>query len=670
MPSSDTSYTERIRRLKARVIAQAVANGTPLQKGTGYEALDALKLGHSAQVVETPGGPVTVPGCGCAPGGGGGNTLVCVEGEQQYTATTPADLTVNLPAEAVSIVVVAISTNGCSNIEFLNPPTVPVTGGGTYTFPSEEYGPECYPLTYTFNLACSTSGRSLVCGKNQTYIANNESELTVGLPPNAVSLIGLIFPTSTGKCLIGDVNQSVEGLAFYRLPNITNGDTCVFPVTFEYTLVCGSTGPGELQCGGSYNYTAANASAMTVTVPTGGAYLTNVRIDGSNCGGGLIPAQASRLGLVRATIAPIIDISDNDGTYTIPFPVGCDYPVSFIYTLLCLNDNDQIVLTCPLEDSKGGILIPLSKYEQHGLYIDVPGAWAYQVRWFGPFPMGGLGPIPIQTDPIVSGSDAQALWLASPEGTEYISIELRCGVTYELPFNCETSVDLPISVVPGVDAAIAFSGVGAGPWYYTTQCTQPAPPGQPSFVVTNGPFAQVGPLTIFVPPPNQCASFTITDLSCGPITLQCSPNERFYTANENILRTVNLPADARTLVYTITSIPTSVTYFEDVTSLTTFTFEVPLGAEYPITYRYTLSCDQRAELICGGGTHGVNNLTDLMVDIPPGAIGISWSVESCSLEQLSGIIVEGEPFTFLDAQNCTLPFNITYTLACAPVRET
>ena len=38
----------------------------PLPTGRGYEPVAALKLGRSVDVVETPGGPITEPGCGCA----------------------------------------------------------------------------------------------------------------------------------------------------------------------------------------------------------------------------------------------------------------------------------------------------------------------------------------------------------------------------------------------------------------------------------------------------------------------------------------------------------------------------------------------------------------------------------------------------------------------------
>jgi hypothetical protein len=88
MPSSDTSNTERIRRLRAKTIAVAVANGVALPTGGSYEPVAALKLGHSAAVVETPGGPVTESGCGCVGGGGGASrTFTCNSDPDSYPVT-------------------------------------------------------------------------------------------------------------------------------------------------------------------------------------------------------------------------------------------------------------------------------------------------------------------------------------------------------------------------------------------------------------------------------------------------------------------------------------------------------------------------------------------------------------------------------------------------------
>lgn len=67
---SDTSYTERIRRLRGKAVAVAVGNGTPLEttpRGKDYETKNALRLGNSANVRDTPGGIVTTVGCGCNP---------------------------------------------------------------------------------------------------------------------------------------------------------------------------------------------------------------------------------------------------------------------------------------------------------------------------------------------------------------------------------------------------------------------------------------------------------------------------------------------------------------------------------------------------------------------------------------------------------------------------
>ncbi len=66
MPPADTSAAERIRRLRGKAIAVSVAAGVALPTGGSFEPVAALKLGHSANVVQTPGGAVTQAGCGCS----------------------------------------------------------------------------------------------------------------------------------------------------------------------------------------------------------------------------------------------------------------------------------------------------------------------------------------------------------------------------------------------------------------------------------------------------------------------------------------------------------------------------------------------------------------------------------------------------------------------------
>jgi hypothetical protein len=87
MPSADTSNTERIRRLRAKTIAVAVAAGVPLPVGRGYDAVEALRLGRSAAIVETPGGPVTEPGCGCSTVTPVGRTFTCSSLSGPYPVT-------------------------------------------------------------------------------------------------------------------------------------------------------------------------------------------------------------------------------------------------------------------------------------------------------------------------------------------------------------------------------------------------------------------------------------------------------------------------------------------------------------------------------------------------------------------------------------------------------
>lgn len=91
MPSADTSGAERIRRLKAKTIAVAVSNGVTLPSGGGYDSVAALKLGNSPAVVETPGGAVLKPGCGC----GASQTLTC---GGSATVLVPTTLIINVAA--------------------------------------------------------------------------------------------------------------------------------------------------------------------------------------------------------------------------------------------------------------------------------------------------------------------------------------------------------------------------------------------------------------------------------------------------------------------------------------------------------------------------------------------------------------------------------------------
>jgi hypothetical protein len=67
MPSADTSASERTRRLRAKAVAVGVFEGVPLPRGGSYDPVAALNLGRSGAVVETPGGAVVEPGCGCTP---------------------------------------------------------------------------------------------------------------------------------------------------------------------------------------------------------------------------------------------------------------------------------------------------------------------------------------------------------------------------------------------------------------------------------------------------------------------------------------------------------------------------------------------------------------------------------------------------------------------------
>lgn len=62
---ADTSYAERMRRLRGKAVAVSVANGVKLENSQSYDAQNTLKIGHITYTKETPSGSVTEPGCGC-----------------------------------------------------------------------------------------------------------------------------------------------------------------------------------------------------------------------------------------------------------------------------------------------------------------------------------------------------------------------------------------------------------------------------------------------------------------------------------------------------------------------------------------------------------------------------------------------------------------------------
>ena len=138
---ADASNTERIRRLRGKAIAGGVAKGITLENSQGFEALNALKMGHLTYTRETPAGPVTEPGCGC------GTLLICT-GELVY-------ITINSPADRIFIAPQAgelqggVYPTGGTPIQNIFP--FLLSAGDTYTIPLPEGGNYPYTFQYAFN---------------------------------------------------------------------------------------------------------------------------------------------------------------------------------------------------------------------------------------------------------------------------------------------------------------------------------------------------------------------------------------------------------------------------------------------------------------------------------------------------------------------------------------
>lgn len=165
--SADTSASERIRRLKARAIAVSVANGTPLPVGHGYDPVAALKLGHSAAVVETPAGPVTQPGCGCTKSSG--DVLLIQSCNQTFSL---------IPLDTYNTISVVLSTDWNLIIPFYDIDGTPIgkptsiSGSGPEEIPFSSIAIPVGAVTYKPNIQC-TAGLQVVIDCNDN--ANNRN---------------------------------------------------------------------------------------------------------------------------------------------------------------------------------------------------------------------------------------------------------------------------------------------------------------------------------------------------------------------------------------------------------------------------------------------------------------------------------------------------------------
>lgn len=148
---ADTSYAERMRRLRGKAVAVGVANGNKLDKaqgGSDFDTQAALKMGQLTYTRETPAGAVTEPGCGC------GTLLRCTEEGSPgvllrfpcnpdgiYTFVAPQDGTLN-----------AMFGYNVMFSESIGP--IPLTTGETYTV-SAPVPNECsiFGFRYTFDCA-------------------------------------------------------------------------------------------------------------------------------------------------------------------------------------------------------------------------------------------------------------------------------------------------------------------------------------------------------------------------------------------------------------------------------------------------------------------------------------------------------------------------------------
>ena len=206
MPSADTSATERIRRLKAKTIAAAVAEGAGLAAINSYDPVMALTLGHSCARVERPGGPAITAACGCngRNGGGGGATLVC--GGPDISISQPGPITV-VAAECQEWQI----SGPTRSIFGKGPATVTVTEAGKYSL-------TCFLIPITF-LPCNGKGNLIIgdaCG------------LRYGLPSNATSITYSVY-TGSPATFCFKTTETVTPPVF-----VFKTGSCSFPVTIDY----------------------------------------------------------------------------------------------------------------------------------------------------------------------------------------------------------------------------------------------------------------------------------------------------------------------------------------------------------------------------------------------------------------------------------------------------
>lgn len=216
---ADTSYAAHIRRLRGKAIAVGVAKGITLENSQGFEALNALKMGHLTYTRETPTGPVTEPGCGC------GTLLICT-GELVYiTINSYSDREFIVPQNGILYGSVYTDPPGSDYATYLQ-------GGTTYMVPppGEEDEPVQYPYTFSYAFNCYPVPTVIFDGCGSSVGGNVEllaGPVQIIVPNGQTWELTVLFP--------GAGQAGVQGTGPQFLPNVYVN---IGATTFTATLTC------------------------------------------------------------------------------------------------------------------------------------------------------------------------------------------------------------------------------------------------------------------------------------------------------------------------------------------------------------------------------------------------------------------------------------------------
>ena len=537
--SADTSAAERIRRLKAKAIAVSVASGIPLPIGHGYEPVAALKLGHSAAVVETPAGPVIQPGCGC--GSSSQLRITCTSGPVSI-ATVPTELLVSVQSGEIWSL---MNSNGEKIASGDTAQTVPITVADTYA------------------LLCTTPIVTLSCPSSS--VVTTFSPAVLDIQANTGQPWSLTGPSgsTTG---VGPAQVEVTALGTYTLE-------CTAPAS-------------DLQCGvGTYNITGS--TDLTPTVPTNGAYITDSGVSWTSAG----PTPCAVPSRIPGSYTDV-----TSGTYTISPPDGtdCTYPGTLYYTLLCKDEQNRIIIS---ECSERAITIP---YEPFGdtitLAFTVGQYVSYQIQYFDQ-----LGQLQHTSNIAEAQPDFYIPFSKFNDQTTFIQVSIRCGRIYDISFNCDTLPTGDINIPTNTYGAVRILNRSDPfqPWWIQTASTRVQMGG----LIITIPNAPMPMATDRFEELITMDSYIIVGIGCGPTPLLCDSTQfpgraTAYTAINTDQRTVLIPGDvgSASIEYSFQCGGTLYEFSpQSVPKGSSFTFSNVTAPgvfceSYPIYYNYTLTC--------------------------------------------------------------------------------